>query len=157
MNIEERRVVAEPTEALEDISLDEDNPKKSTRIGADLEENIKMDLIHFLRENIDVFAWSHDDMPGIDLSVITYSLNVHLSSKHMRQKKRVFAPERDNVIKEEVQKLTLAKFIREVYYPDWLANVVMVKKANGKWRMYVDFTDLNNACPKDNYPLPRID
>ena len=118
MNIEERRVVAEPTEALEDISLDEDNPKKSTRIGADLEENIKMDLIHFLKENIDVIAWSHDDMPGIDLSVITYSLNVHLSSKHMRQKKRVFAPERDNVIKEEVQKLTLAKFIREVYYPD---------------------------------------
>ena len=49
------------------------------------------------------------------------------------------------------------KFIREVYYPDWLANVVMVKKANGKWRMCVDFTDLNKACPKDSYPLPRID
>ena len=48
-------------------------------------------------------------------------------------------------------------FIREVYYPNWLANVVMVKKANGKWRMCVDFTDLNRACPKDSYPLPRID
>ena len=118
MNIEERKVVAEPTEALEDISLVEDNPKKSTRIGADLEEKIKMDLIHFLKENIDVIAWSHDDMPGIDLSVITHSLNIHPSSKHVRLKKRVFAPERDNVIKEEVQKLTLAKFIREVYYPD---------------------------------------
>ena len=69
----------------------------------------------------------------------------------------MFAPERDNAIKEEVQKLTLAKFIREVYYPNWLANVVMVKKANGKWRMYVDFTDLNKVCPKDSYPLPRID
>ena len=44
-----------------------------------------------------------------------------------------------------------------MYYPDWLANVVMVKKANGKWRMCVDFTDLNKACPKDSYPLPRID
>ena len=75
----------------------------------------------------------------------------------MRQKKRVFAPERDNAIKEEVQKLTLAKFIWEVYYPDWLTNVVMVKKANGKWRMCVDFTDLNKACPKDSYPLPCID
>ena len=53
--------------------------------------------------------------------------------------------------------MTLAKFIREVYYPDWLANVVMVKKANGKWRMCVDFTDLNKAYPKDSYPLPRID
>ena len=50
-----------------------------------------------------------------------------------------------------------ASFIREVYYPDWLANVVMVKKDNGKWRMCVDFTDLNRAFPKDSYPLPRID
>ena len=157
MNIEERRIVAEPTEALEDIPLDEDDTGKSTRIGADLEGKIKKGLIRFLRENIDLFSWSHEDMPGIDPSVITHRLNVHSSSKPMRQKKRVFAPERDNAIKEEVQKLTLAKFIREVYYPDWLANVVMVKKANGKWRMCVDFIDLNKVCPKDSYPLPRID
>ena len=58
---------------------------------------------------------------------------------------------------EEVRKLLEAGFIREVYYPDWLVNVVMVKKNNRKWRMCVDFTDLNRACPKDNYPLPRID
>ena len=50
-----------------------------------------------------------------------------------------------------------AGFIREVYYPEWRANVVLVKKANGKWRMCVDFTDLNKACPKDSFPLPRID
>ena len=56
-----------------------------------------------------------------------------------------------------MQKLIVAKFIRQVYYPNWLANVVMVKKANGKWRMCVDFTDLNRACPKDSYSLPRID
>ena len=54
-------------------------------------------------------------------------------------------------------KLLTVGFIREVYYPKWLANVVMVKKSNGKWRMCVDFTDLNNACPKDNFPLPRTD
>ena len=95
-------------------------------------------------------------MPGIDPSVITHRLNVYSSSKPVRQKKRVFASERDNAIKEEVQKLTIAKFILEVYYSDWLANVVMVKKANGKWRMCVDFTDLNKACPKDCYPLPCI-
>ena len=118
MNIEERRVVLEPTEVLEDIPLDENDPEKSTKIGADWEEKIKKDLIRFLRENIDVFAWSHEDMPGIDLSIITHRLNIYPSSKPVRQKKRVFAPERDNAIKEEVQKLTLAKFIREVYYPD---------------------------------------
>ena len=145
MNIEERRIVAEPTEALEDISLDENYPRKSTRIGADLEGKIKKDLIRFLRENIDVFAWSHEDMPGIDPSVITHHLNIYPSSKPVRQRKRVFALEKDNAIKEEVQKLTLAKFIQEVYYPDWLANVVMVKKANGKWRICMDFTDLNKT------------
>jgi hypothetical protein len=58
---------------------------------------------------------------------------------------------------EEVDKLLITNFIREVFYPNWLANVVMVKKANGKWRMCVDFTDLNKACPKDSFPLPRID
>ena len=95
-------------------------------------------------------------MPGINPSVITYRLNVHLSSKPIRQKKMVFAPEWDNAIKEEVKKLTTAQFIREVNYLDWLANVVMVKKTNGKWRMCVNFIDLNKACPKDSYPLPHI-
>ena len=57
---------------------------------------------------------------------------------------------------DKVNKLLLANFFREVYYPEWLANIVMVKKANGKWRICVDFTDLNNACAKDSFPLPRI-
>ena len=111
----------------------------------------------FLRENQDVFAWSHEDMQGIDPLVIVQILNVSPSSFPVRQKKRVFAQERDKAIAKEVWKLLEVDFIREVYYPDWLANVVMVKKANGKWRMCVDFTDLNKACPKDSYPLPRID
>ena len=58
---------------------------------------------------------------------------------------------------DEVNKLLAANFIREVYYPEWLANVVMVKKAYGKWRMCVDFIDLNNTCSKDSFPLPKID
>ena len=122
-----------------------------------MEEKTKQDLVQFLRKSINVFAWSHKNMPGIDSSVITYRLNMYPSSKSIRQKKRVFASERDNAIKEEVQKLTTIEFIQEVYYPDWLANVVMVKKANGKWRMSVDFTDLNKAYPNDSYPLPCID
>ena len=94
--------MAEPTEALEEIPLDEEDPGKSARIGADLEGKIKKGLIYFLRKNIDVFAWSHKDMPGIDPSVITHRLNVHPSFKLVWQKKKVFAPERDNAIKEEV-------------------------------------------------------
>ena len=96
-------------------------------------------------------------MPDIDPSVIVHRLNVSPSSFPVRQKKQVFAQERDKAIAEEVQKLLEADFIWEVYYPDWLANVVMVKKANGKWRMCINFTDLNRAYFKDSYPLPRID
>ena len=69
----------------------------------------------------------------------------------------MFAQEQDKAVAEEVRKLLEAGFIRELYYPDWLANVVMVRKNNRKWRMCVDFMDLNRACPKDSYPLPRID
>jgi hypothetical protein len=60
-------------------------------------------------------------------------------------------------VKSEVQRLLDASVIREVMYPKWLANTVPVKKKNGKWRMCIDFTDLNKATPKDNYPLPRMD
>ena len=93
-------------------------------------------------------------MPGINPSIIVHKLNVSPSSPPIRQRKRVFAQERDKAIAEEVQKLLDANFIREVYYPDWLANVVMVKKANGKWRMCVDFTNLNRALPKGQLPIP---
>lgn len=61
------------------------------------------------------------------------------------------------MIKEEVRKLHLARIIREVKYPYWLANMVVVDKSNGKYRMCIDFTDLNKTYPKDNYPLPKID
>ena len=88
---------------------------------------------------------------------MVHKLNVSSAFPPVRQKKRVFAPERDRAIAKEVCKLQEASFIREVYYPNWLANVVIVKKASRKWRMCVDFTDLNKACPKDSYPLPRVD
>ena len=75
----------------------------------------------------------------------------------VRQRRRKFNEERWLVIREVTQKLLSVGHIREIQYPEWLANVVLVKKENGKWRMCVDFTDLNKACPKDLYPLPSID
>ena len=93
----------------------------------------------------------------MDPSMMVHRLNVSPSFPPIRQKKRVYAPGRNQAITEEVHKLQEASFIKEVYYPDWLENVVMVKKASEKWRMCVDFTDLNKACPRDSYPLPRVD
>ena len=95
-------------------------------------------------------------MPDISPKIIQHKLNVDPERKPVQQKRRAFAPKRDQAIAKEVTKLLTAGFIRKVYYPDWLANVVLVKKANGKWRMCVDFMDLNKACPKDSFPLPRI-
>ncbi|KAK4408079.1 Transposon Ty3-G Gag-Pol polyprotein [Sesamum angolense] len=74
-----------------------------------------------------------------------------------RMKKRMFGAEKSQAIKKEVDKMLKAGYIRPVQYPEWLANVVLVPKANGKWRLCIDFTNLNKACPKDPFPLPRID
>jgi hypothetical protein len=114
-------------------------------------------LVAFLWLNRDVFALSHEDMPGINPLVIVHKLNVDLSHKLVKQRMRTFAPKRNQAIADEVKKLLQAGFIREVYYLEWLANVVLVKKSNGKWRMCVDFTYLKKACQKDSFPLPRMD
>ena len=152
---EERR--GKPAEDLIPFPLDIINPEKVTYVRASLQEPLKGKMVTFLQENNDVFAWTAADMPGIDPQLITHKLNVDPMRKTVKQKKRSFAPERQEAIKQEVEKLLEAGFIEEIQYPEWLANPVMVKKANGKWRMCIDFTDLNDACPKDCYPLPRID
>ena len=103
-----------------------------------------------------MFAWSHEDRPGIPTSIIRHHLKVDLERKPIQQRRRVFVPERNRAIMHKVDKLLAAGFIKEVYYLEWLANVVMVKKTNGKWRMCVDFINLNDACLKDSFPLPRI-
>ena len=146
----------EPSEELESVSLDDDS-EHLIYIGSKLAEDLKSLLTHFLRLNKDVFAWKQADMGGIDPAVITHRLNVSPSFKPIKQKRRSFAPERQKAINEEVNKLLQAGAIREVEYPEWLANVVLVKKANGKWRLCSKFTDINRACPKDSFPLPRID
>ena len=118
---------------------------------------MKKEIISFLKENLGVFAWSHKNMPGILANVIQHCLNVDPERKLVQQRRRVFAPERNKAVIDKVNKLLVANFIREVNYLEWLANAVMVKKANEKWRMCVDFTDLNNNCLKDSFLLPRID
>ena len=96
-------------------------------------------------------------MPRIDRTIIQHCLNINLECKPVQQKQRIFAPKCNKAVTEEVEKQIEVDFIREVFYLDWLANMVMVNKNNCKWRMCVDFTDLNKAYPKDSFPLPRID
>ena len=87
---------------------------------------------------------------------MSHRLNIDPSRKPIRQKRWAMDAERYQAVKEEVDKLISCDFIKESFHPSWLANSVLVKKPSGKWRTCVDFTNLNQACLKDNLPLPRI-
>ena len=95
-------------------------------------------------------------MEGIDPSTMSHYLNIDPSRKSVKQKRRAMDTERYQPLKEEVDKFLSCDFIKEFFYPFWLANPVLVKKLNGKWRTCMDFTDLNKAYPKDSFSLPRI-
>ena len=110
----------------------------------------------FFKDNLDIFAWKHSDMEGIDPKVMCHHLNLYSDRKLVRQKWRVMDAERYQALKDEVDKLLACDFINESFYPSWLANLVLVKKPNGKWRTCVDFNDLNKACLKYSFPVPRI-
>ena len=93
-------------------------------------------------------------MVEIDPTLDSHKLNIIAMAKPIRQKIRCFHPDRHQIIQAEVDNLPSVGFIREVKYPKWLAKVVVVLKKGGKWWVCVDYTDLNEACPKDNFPLP---
>ena len=106
---------------------------------------------------MEVFAWNAYEAPGIDPNFICHHLNINPSITPKKQPRRRRSKEHANVVRNEVMKFKRAGAIKEVFYPEWLANTVVVKKKNKKWRVYVDFTDLNKAYPKDPFPMPRID
>jgi hypothetical protein len=110
-----------------------------------------------LFNNKDVFAWTANDLCCVNRDIIEHSLNVDSSFRPRKQRLRKLSDDKAEGAQNEVKRLLSADVIREVTYPEWLANTVMVKKANEKWRMCIDFTDLNKACLKDEFPLPRID
>ena len=113
--------------------------------------------MEFLKRNVDVFAWNAYEAPGVDPSFVCHHLNVNPSVIPRKQPPRRFSRDYSDAVKDEVVKVKQAGANKEVFYPEWLANTVVVKKKNGKWRVCVDFIDFNKACPKDLFPMPRID
>lgn len=95
-------------------------------------------------------------MPSIDPQIMSHQLNVWPNARLAKQKKIMYGVEKREAMRSEVEKLVEANFVRKVAYLEWLANPVLVKKSNGKYRMCIDFTDINQAYPKDYYPLPNI-
>ena len=140
---------------LEPILLD--GLDKSTYVSSLLSSGEKKQIQQVLLSNMDVFAWTHSDMIGINFVHAAHRLNVISSARPVRQKVRRFHPDRHQVIQAEVDNLLKAGFIKEIKYSEWLAKVVVVPKKGNKWRVCIDYTDLNEACPKDSFSLPRID
>jgi hypothetical protein len=132
-------------------------PDREVTIGAHLSPEEENDLIQFLNKNKDVFAWSAKDLQGVNRDIIEHTLETDEKIMLKKQKLRKMSEEKVKAVEAEVQRLQDAKVIEEVLYPVWLANTVPVKKKNGKWRMCVDFTYLNKACKKDDFPLERVD
>ncbi|GKV01868.1 hypothetical protein SLEP1_g14382 [Rubroshorea leprosula] len=126
------------------------------KIGTKLTEEERAELLKFLRDNQDVFAWTTNEMPGIPAELTIHKLSTDPTKRPVVQKRHLFGPEKQAAIEEEIQKLLQAGFIKRVEYSEWVSNPVLVKKPNGKWRMCIDFTNLNEACPKDPYPLPNV-
>ena len=133
----------------EDNAVESHIEGKAFKFGRHLSQEERGKVTAVISRHLDAFAWTAADMPGIDPDFLSYRLTMDPKARPVRQRRRKFNEERCLVIEEETQKLLNAGHIREIQYPEWLANVVLVKKANGKWRMCVDFTDLNKACPKD--------
>ncbi|XP_071698993.1 uncharacterized protein [Rutidosis leptorrhynchoides] len=161
-----KETMKEPTECVlgaseedpqvEKISVNPMFQDQQISIGKNLPASTKQKLRKLLQANVDVFAWENSDMTGIPRTInvqgssfITeHRLNEHKHIEPVHQKKRNLAPERDEAACKEVEDLLKAGIIREAKYPSWVANPVMVKKSDGGWRMCVDFTNINKACPK---------
>jgi hypothetical protein len=115
------------------------------------------EYLELLIEYKDVFAWTYKEMPGLDPRVAVHRLAIKQEARPVKQAQRRFRPELLPQIEAKVNKLEQAGFIREVQFPKWIANIVLVKKKNGQIRVCVDFRDLNKACPKDDFPLPNTE
>ncbi|GJT81491.1 reverse transcriptase domain-containing protein [Tanacetum coccineum] len=148
----------------EKVVVNKKYPEQTVAVGKQKPEHFKGRLRDLLRANADVFAWTHADMTRIPKTIIVkgksfntkHKLNEYSHVKPVMQKRRGLGPDRNTIACKEVEELTKAGILQEFKHQTWVANPVMVKKSDGGWRMYVDFIDINKACPKDRYPLPEI-
>jgi hypothetical protein len=117
-------------------------------IGANLSKEEETELIETLAKNKDIFTWLASDLKGVSRDIIQHALDINPKMRPKKQRQRKMSKDRILAAKAEVQRLLDANVIREVKYSEWLANVVLVPKKNGKMRMCIDFTDLNKPARK---------
>ena len=135
---------------------DEGENEKPIKIGVKFPKDMKHELIALLKEFREIFAWSYQDMPGLDTEIVMHRIPVKLECPPVWQALRRMKSEIILKIKEEVEKQLKAGFLTVIAYSDWVTNIVLVPRKDGKVRMCIDYKDLNWAIPKDNFPLPHI-
>ena len=155
-DIEDRKVTP-ITSSIELIDLRAPDQPREIRIGFSLSLDERSRLIDLLRSYLDVFVSSYEDMPGLDSFIVHHHLPILPHARPIKQKLRRLHPRWSLQVKEEIYKQLSVGFLSVVEYPEWLANVVLVPKKDGKVRVCVDFRDLNKANLKDDFPLPHID
>ncbi|KAG9454299.1 hypothetical protein H6P81_007203 [Aristolochia fimbriata] len=139
---------------LKKVDLGTTEDPRPTFLSAPLSIEEEVEYMSQLCEYRDIFAWNYIEIPGLDPRVAVHKLAVHPSIRPVKQSQRQFQLELVPEIEKEVDKLIAVNFIREVKYPSWITNIVLVKKKNGQVRVCVDFRDMNKACLKDDFPLP---
>nr|GEW15881.1 hypothetical protein [Tanacetum cinerariifolium] len=139
------------------VVIHDDYLDQTITIGGNLSVKCRSGLIEILRKHVDAFAWTSTDMTGIPRFISEHELKTNPHIEPRVQRKWSIDSERRKVIKDKVEEWLKARIVRKVRYPTWVANPVLVKKPDNRWRMCIDFKDLNKACLKDLYLLPEID
>ena len=148
----------EVEDPLQEINLGTEEDPRPTFISALLKEPIKGELIALLQEFRDCFAWHYHEMPGLDRELVEHKLPIKDGYLPVKQARRRMSMDTELKVKEEIERLLKAGFIRPAIYADWLANIVPVlKRKTGAVRICVDYRNLNEASPKDEYPMPMAD
>ena len=143
---------------LEKVNIGDGSVPMPTFVNANLSAEYKADLIKLLKEYVDCFAWSYSEMPGLSHDLVEHWLPIKAGFRPYKQLARRFNPAMNDRIKEEINRLLEAEFIRSCRYAEWISNIVPVeKKDSGKIRVCIDFRNLNKATPKDEYPMPIAD
>nr|XP_025678255.1 uncharacterized protein LOC112778105 [Arachis hypogaea] len=147
----------EVQDPLEEVDIGNGDYPRPTYVNKMLPDYFKKEMVEILKEYCDCFAWDYAEMPGLSRELVEHQLPLKANVKPVKQPPRRFAPEVVQKIKEEIERLLKAKFIRTARYVNWISNIVPVMKKNGKLRVCIDFRDLNSATPKDEYPMSIAD
>ena len=150
-----------------DLSLANSNPLRVKTIEFGWEKDLQINpslsaleeekLYNLLRENLEAFAWRYMEMKGTHPSMCTHHIYIQEGCKPVKQPQRRMNPTFKEIVKEELQKLLDLWFIYPISNSEWVSPLVLVPKKNGKWRICVDYRELNKATKKDHFPLPFID